>query len=181
MKEESKKNSKKENSLEKDNDSNFPVIDIIVSNTYLKLVYYHDILRYGFMNMSTLPDSQAIVVPNALYIVWIENGRLTSQDEYQHIIVGDLNNQLHIYTYQIPIKPRYGRDFDRLFINRLPLSFQYCGSISLNSTVLSVTSLDYNHDNIPEIVICTQKGVYIYTISKDYIIQLLSANKEFVE
>ena len=69
MKEESKKNSKKEN---------FPVIDIIVSNTYLKLVYYHDILRYGFMNMSTLPDSQAIVVPNALYIVWIENGRLTS-------------------------------------------------------------------------------------------------------
>lgn len=78
MKEESKKNSKKENSLEKDNDSNFPVIDIIVSNTYLKLVYYHDILRYGFMNMSTLPDSQAIVVPNALYIVWIDNGRLTS-------------------------------------------------------------------------------------------------------
>lgn len=47
--------------------------------------------------------------------------------------------------------------------------------------MLSVTSLDYNHDNIPEIVICTQKGVYIYTISKDYIIQLLSANKEFVE
>ena len=72
------KTNEEENSLEKDNDSNFPVIDIIVSNTYLKLVYYHDILRYGFMNMSTLPDSQAIVVPNALYIVWIENGRLTS-------------------------------------------------------------------------------------------------------
>ncbi|KAK8807437.1 hypothetical protein WA158_004196 [Blastocystis sp. Blastoise] len=134
---------------DKNNDihNEYPIIDLLFCNIYMKVVYCQNILKNTFNKMSVLPHSECIVIPTTICI-----------DDYNRIIIGDINNHIHLYTYD-----------DHNLKPDDPITFEYACSFEVNDVILSIDSKDINEDGIPEIIVVTKKGIYNYCLSKDYI------------